>query len=219
MWGLNAETIDPRTKAAVFADTGGARAAEIIWDLMNTHRVVHPDAVTNTSEVEDLFESGKISMAMGWGSYNADRLERNGWATGILPPRPNGQLPGAGVALNPTATQNTFANCWAISMYENSRNKELAWKFIDFLYKDLSGYADAGLPIKRAEWQKPEYQSEYFQTFYRAIELGKPVPQTPYYGDLADTIAAALQRCLSAPKADIPRIMREAQQQYNSGAR
>jgi multiple sugar transport system substrate-binding protein len=220
MWGLNAETIDPRTKAAVFADTGGVRVAELIWDLVNTHKAVHPDSITNTFDLGDYFANGKISMAIGWGSYYTDKIERNGWARGIFPPRADARLTNVGVAQNPTATQQGFTNCWAISMYQKSKNKELAWKFIDALYKsDMSEYADAGLPIKQADWRKPEYQTEYFQTFYKAIELGKPVPQTPYYGDLADTIAAALQRCLSASRADIPRIMREAQQEYNSRAR
>ncbi|GHU67336.1 hypothetical protein FACS189447_09440 [Spirochaetia bacterium] len=124
------------------------------------------------------------------------------------------------MAQHPTATGANFTNSWAISIYQKSKNKELAWKFIDTMLKsNLNEYPDAGLPIKQAEWQKPEYKTEYYQTYYRAIEIGKPMPQTPYYGDLADTVSAALQRCISAPKSDIPRILREAQQEFNSKSR
>ena len=220
MWGFGGESIDPVTKAAVFADANGVRVAELIWDLVNTHKVVPPDAVTNTFDLADYFENGKTSMTFGWGSYHTDRLDRIGWAKGLLPPKADAQLFNVGVTQNPTATQNGFTNCWAISIYEKSKNKELAWKFIQEIFKsDMTEYADAGLPIQQAEWRKPEYQTEYFQVFKKAIELGKPMPQTPYYGDLADTIAAALQRCLSAPRSDVPRIFREAQQEYNSRAR
>jgi multiple sugar transport system substrate-binding protein len=220
MWGFGGDSIDPVTKAAVFADANGIKVAEWIWDMVNVHKVVPPDAVTNTYDTGDYFMAEKISMSVAWGAYYTDRLERDGWAKGLLPPQTNAQLLKIGVAQYPTATGNDFTNSWAISVYQKSKNKELAWKFIDALFKsNMNEYPDAGLPIKKAEWQKPEYQTDYFKTFYRAIEIGKPMPQTPYYGDLADTIAAALQRCLSASRSDIPRILRESQQEYNSKVR
>ncbi|MDR2403674.1 MAG: extracellular solute-binding protein [Spirochaetaceae bacterium] len=188
--------------------------------MVNAHKVVPPDAVTNTYDTGDYFMAEKISMSFAWGAYYTDRLESAGWATGLLPPQTNAQLIKIGVAQYPTATGNDFTNSWAISIYQKSKNKELAWKFIDTLFKsNLNEYPDAGLPIKQAEWEKPEYQTEYFKVFNEAIRTGKPMPQTPYYGDLADAIVAALQRCLSAPKSDIPRILQEAQQEYNSRAR
>jgi multiple sugar transport system substrate-binding protein len=220
MWGLGGDSINPTTKAAVFADANGVKVAELIWDMVNTYKVVPPDAITNTYDTGDYFMAEKISMSVAWGAYYTDRLERAGWATGLLPPRQNAQLTKIGVAQYPTATGNDFTNSWAISIYQKSKNKELAWKFIDTLFKsNLNEYPDAGLPIKQSEWEKPEYQTEYFKVFNEAIRIGKPMPQTPYFGDLADTISAALQRCLSAPKSDIPRILQEAQQEYNSKAR
>jgi multiple sugar transport system substrate-binding protein len=220
IWGLGGDSFNTNTKAAVFADANGVKVAELIWDMVNTHKVVPPDAITKTYDIADYFMAEKISMSFGWGAYYTDRLESAGWATGLLPPRANARLAKIGVAQYPTATGNDFTNSWAISIYQKSKNKELAWKFIDTLFKsNLNEYPDAGLPIKQSEWEKPEYQTTYFKVFNEAVRIGKPMPQTPYYGDLADTIAAALQRCLSAPKSDIPRILQEAQQEYNSKAR
>jgi ABC-type glycerol-3-phosphate transport system substrate-binding protein len=220
IWGFGGDSIDPATRAAVFADANGVRAAEWIWDLVNTHKVVPPDAITNTYDTARYFMAEKISMSFSWGAYYTVELENAGWATGLLPPRPNARLIKVGVAQYPTATGNDFTNSWSISIYQKSKNKELAWKFIDTLFKaNLNEYPEAGLPIKQAEWQRPEYQTEYFKVFNEAIRIGKPMAQTPYYGDLADTISAALQRCLSAPRSDIRRILQEAQQEYNSKAR
>ncbi|MDR2304685.1 MAG: extracellular solute-binding protein [Treponema sp.] len=220
MWGFGGDSINPTTKAAVFADANGVKVTETIWDMVNTHKIVPPDAVTNTFDIGDYFMGEKTSMSIAWGSYHTVRLEQAGWARGLLPPQVNGQAIKVGIAQYPTATGNDFTNSWAISIYQKSKNKELAWKFIDTLFKsNLNEYPDAGLPIKQSEWQKPEYQTPYFKVFNEAIRIGKPMPQTPYYGDLADTLAAALQRCLSAPKSDISRILQEAQQEYNSKAR
>jgi multiple sugar transport system substrate-binding protein len=220
LWGFGGDSIDPTTKAAVFANANGVKVVEWIWDMANVHKVVPPDVVTNTYDTGDYFMAEKMSMSIAWGAYYTDRLERAGWARGLLPPQANAQLIKIGVAQYPTATGNDFTNSWAISIYQKSKNKELAWKFIDTLFKsNLNEYPDAGLPIKQSEWQKPEYQTEYFKVFNEAIRIGKPMPQTPYFGDLADTMAAAIQRCLSAPRSDIPRILQEAQQEYNSKAR
>ncbi|MDR1949875.1 MAG: sugar ABC transporter substrate-binding protein [Spirochaetaceae bacterium] len=220
LWGLGGDLIDPATKAAVFADSKGVQVAEQIWDMVNTYKILPPDAVTTTYDVGEYFYSERVSMSFGWGHYFLDGLQSKGWVRGLSPPRPDAQLVKVGVAQYPTPTEANFTNSWAISIYQKSQNKELAWKFIDTMLKsNLNEYPDAGLPIKQTEWQKPEYQTEYYKTYYRAIETGKPMPQTPYFGELADTVAAALQRCISAPKSDIPRILREAQQEYNSKSR
>ena len=220
LWGYGGDCVDPNTKAAVFANDTGVKTAQLLWDMMNTYKIIPPDAVTNTFDIGQYFTAGKVAMAIGWGAYYTNLIQDNGWAKGLLPPQADAQLINVGVALNPTPTNNVFANAWDISIYGKSQNKELAWKFIQDIFKsDLSQYQDAGLPIQKAEWQKPEYQTDYFQTFYKAIQLGKPVPQTPYYGDLADTISAALQTCFQSPRSDIQRILQDAQQQYNSKAR
>jgi multiple sugar transport system substrate-binding protein len=223
VWGFGGDLINPVTKEAVFAGDAGLKAAEYIWDLVNTYKVIPQSALVDPGNrtLDDSFLSGRVAMSLGWGAYYAPSWETAGRIRGVMPPRADASLGDLGLGQYPTPGGAGFTNCWDISVYALSRNKEAAWKFIDFLFSeaDLSGYGDAGLPIKRGEWQKPEYQTEFYKTFSRAIEIGKPMPQTPYYGDLADIVAAALQRCMAAPKSDIARILRDAQQEFNSKQR
>jgi multiple sugar transport system substrate-binding protein len=222
VWGFGGDLINPVTKEAVFASDAGLKAAEYIWDLVNTYKVIPQSALVDPGNrtLDDGLLSGRVAMSLGWGAYYAPNWEAAGKIRGVTPPRADANLYDFGLGQYPTSGGAGFTNCWAISIYSRSRNKEAAWKFIDFLLgSDLSGYGDAGLPIKRTVWQQPEYQTEFFKTFYRAVEIGKPMPQTPYYGDLADIVAAALQRCMAAPKSDIARILRDAQQEFNSKQR
>ncbi|MPM64891.1 hypothetical protein SDC9_111782 [bioreactor metagenome] len=220
VWGFGGELYDKVGKRATFAEDAGVKAATLLWDMVNTHKIVNPAAMVNTynRNVFDAVLEEKVAIAFGWGSYWVNALEDNGFVHGIFPPTIDGSMTKIGVFPYPTTGGSGFTNSWDVSMYSKSQNKDAAWKFIEYLLNkaDLTTYTDAGLPIRQSEWQKPEYSTPYFETYYDAIASGRPMPESAQFGELADVVSAALQRCMTADRNDIAKILMDAQNSFNS---
>ena len=188
--------------------------------MINSQGIVSPSAIVKdyARNIYDSVIQEDVAMALGWGSYWTAVLEEKGFINGIFPPTAGGSMTEIGVSPYPTTVQSGFVNCWAMSMYEKSENKEAAWKLLDYIMRpeNVIAYPDAGLPIRKSEWQKPEYQSPFYKEFYTSIEKGKPMPSTAHYGELADTVFAALQIIMNGEKSDIPTVLKEAQDRYNA---
>ncbi|MCH3918373.1 MAG: sugar ABC transporter substrate-binding protein [Spirochaetia bacterium] len=220
VWGYGGKLFDTTTKKAIFAEEPGIKAATLLWDMVNTYKIVSPSSTVTTynRNVYDGVLQGKIAIAFGWGSFWLNALEENGLVKGLFPATPEGEMTKVGVFPYPTNGGAGFTNSWDVSMYAKSKNKDAAWKFIDYMLNkaDLSTYPDAGLPIKKSVWQQPKYQTPYFKAYYKAIENGRPMPESAHYGELADIVSAALQRCMTGKKTDIPAILLDAQNEFNS---
>jgi ABC-type glycerol-3-phosphate transport system substrate-binding protein len=74
---------------------------------------------------------------------------------------------------------------------------------------------DAGLPGRLSAWDAPEYKSDFYQLWLEAAQHGRPMPPTPYYPELADTVAAAIQEIL-ANQADIAGTMQKFEDEWNA---
>ena len=208
--------MDPVTKKAVFAGATGVKAAQFFKDLIYTYKVtpVADLAGTYDDAVLNAFLNGKIAMAWGFGSYWIAQLEAKGFVKGCFPPSPDATETKAGVALLPGCP--TFVNSWNASIYSLSENKDLAWKFINVMLKaeNLRNYADAGLPIRASEWNGPAMQTPFYKLWKSSLATGHPMPPTAHYGELADTVAAALQDILVSNQ-DIQTALGKAQDDYN----
>lgn len=221
IWHFGGELWNPETKKATFASEAGIKAAQTLCDWVNKYEIVPKFAVSGAHDDVQLKPTlhGDYAMTWGWGSYWISQLEDKGWIKGIFPPTPDGKAVVTDVALTPTQPQAQFTNCWSISMYKLSQNKDAAWKFIDFLLdcENLKKYPDAGLPACADIWNAPEYQTPFYKVWKEAISKGRGMPPTAHYGELADTVAAALQQILVIDKgANIAKTLQKAQDEYNT---
>ncbi|NPV54173.1 MAG: extracellular solute-binding protein [Firmicutes bacterium] len=219
VWHYGGELWDPKTKKATFASDAGAKAAQFAYDVIYTHKITPEWAVSGTYDDDILrpFLDGKLGMAWGWGSYWISVLEDKGWLKGVFPPTPQGKPVIADVAITPTAPQAQFTNTWSLSIYKLSQHPKEAFKLIEFILKpeNIIAYPDAGLPPRASLWQKPELQTPFYQTWRLAVAKGKGMPPTAHYGELADTVAAALQEIL-VNKAPIPKTLKKFEEEYNA---
>ena len=219
VWDQGGKLWDPQTKRASFADQAGIKSAQFARDLIHKYKVTPAASVTGTYD-EVIFRDfldGRIAMAWGWGSYWIQPLEEKGWIKGLFPPTAGGKVGVADVALTPTGPQAQFTNAWFISIYKLSKNKDAAWKFVDTMLKPeyLWDFPDAGLPIRASLWDTPEMQTPFYKVWKEAVEKGRPMPPTAHYGELADTVAAALQEIL-VKDADAAETLKKAQDEYNA---
>jgi len=221
IWHFGGKLWNPETKKATFASEEGIKAAKTLCDWVNKYEITPKFAVSGSHDDVQLKNAmdGNYAMVWGWGSYWISQLEDKGWVEGVFPPTPDGKAVVTDVALTPTQPQAQFTNAWFISIYKLSQNKDAAWKFVDFLLnsENLKEYPDAGLPARANIWNVPEYQTPFYKTWKEAISKGRTMPPTAHYGELADTVAAALQQILVIDEgANIAKTLQKAQDEYNA---
>jgi multiple sugar transport system substrate-binding protein len=217
LWYYGGQLWDPESKEAVFASEEGVKAAQWLYDLIYTHKVTPKYSVSGQYYdvvCKDLLE-GKAAMAWGFGSYWIGQLEEAGLVEGIFPATPEGKAPKAGVFVIPGVPQ--FTNAWLLSIHALSEHPDPSMKFIETFLKPeyLANYPDAGLPTRLSIWDAPEYQIPFYQEWLKAAKTGRPMPSTGYYGELADTVAAAMQEIL-VNEAPIAETLQKFQDEYNA---
>ncbi len=219
LWHYGGKLWDPQSKKASFADQAGVRAAQFAYDLVNKYKVTPKGSVSGDygDVINRDFLDEKLAMADGWGSYWIQALEDKGWIKGLFPPTAGGKVVVADVALTPTTPHAQFTNAWFVSIYQKSKNKDAAWKFVNTMLRpeNLINFPDAGLPIRASLWNTPGMQTPFYKVWQEAVENGRPMPPTAHYGELADTVAAALQEIL-IKDVDIAQTLKKAQDEYNA---
>ena len=218
LWHFGGKLWDAETKEAVFASEAGFKAAQFLRDLITTYKVTPRWAVSGTYDdtVFRGFLDRKIAIAWGWGSYWIQPLEELGLIQGCFPPTPEGKMTKIRVFVTPTNIQAQFTNAWTISVHSLTRKPAESMQFIEtFLEPEaLIAFPDAGLPARLPAWNKPEYQTDFYRTWFEAARKGRSMPPTAHYEELANTVAAALQEIL-IKDTPIEATLLKFQQAYN----
>ncbi len=217
LWHFGGDLWDPVTQQASFADAAGVRAAEWLRDCVHVHKVTPPTAMGGKYDgVFEAFMRGELAMAWGWGNYWNVELEAKGWTRGLHPAAPGGQAVKVGVMLTPTREGAQFSNCWTVSIHKLCPHPDKAFAFIETMLKpeNLDHYADAGLPARRSMWERPQFDNDWYRTWRQAAERGRPMPPTPHFNHLADSVAVALQEIV-LKQADPAQTLQRYQDEFN----
>lgn len=219
LWHYGGELWDASTGRATFASEAGIQAGQFLYDLVHKYEVCPKWCATGTYDesIMERFLDGKLAMAWGWGSYWIETLETKGWVDGIFPPTPDGKAIVADVFATPTVPQAQFTNAWMLSIHALSKHPQEAADVLEFLVapEQLAGFPDSALPARKSMWDQPEFQTPFYQRWRTAAEKGRPMPATPHYNELADSVAAAIQEIL-LEGADVAETLKRAEDEYNA---
>ena len=116
----------------------------------------------------------------------------------MFPPTSQAKMQKAGIFLTPTFCQAQFTNAWTISVHALGQRPAKSVQLLETFVEPeaLYTFPDAGLPARLSFWERPEYQTDFYQTWFKAVSKGKSMPPTAHYDELANTVAAALQEIL-----------------------
>ena len=219
MWHFGGELWDPETKQATFASDAGIAAAQAIYDLVYTQKVTPESAVGGTYDDAILvaFLEGRLAMGWGFGSYWIVSLEEGGFVKGCFPATAECAEDTGGVMVTPTAPGAQFTNAWTLSIHALSEHPQEAFTFLEYLLNpdNLYSFPDSGLPARLSLWDRPEFNSKFYQTWLEAAQKGKPMPPTVHYPELGDTVAACLQEIL-VMKGSIPDTLKKFEDEWNA---
>jgi multiple sugar transport system substrate-binding protein len=97
---------------------------------------------------------------------------QNNWMTAPLP-SPNNDYPGYSLPGGSSIVLNS-----------KSKNKEAAWKWIEYLANEKTQYdfykLVSSLPAVKSVWEKPDFVNDkYSNAFYQQLHKTKPAPKIP----------------------------------------
>jgi ABC-type glycerol-3-phosphate transport system substrate-binding protein len=221
VWHFGGDFYDANAQKASLTSDASIQATQWLFDLVYTHKVTPPYSYAADADygvlIDVAFLDGKIAQGMGFGSYWIGTLEEKGMIKGCFPATESCAVGSAGVMVVPTGAKAQFTNAWCLSIHKLSQHPEVAWKLLEAVLRpaNLKNYPDAGLPGRLSAWAASEYQSDFYQIWLEAAKNGRPMPPTPAYPELADTVAAALQEIL-ANKVDIPATLKKFEDEWNT---
>ncbi len=221
VWAYGGDFYDAAAKKATLTGDASLKAVKWLYDCVKTWKITPPYAYDPTATYDDLiftaFTKGKIAQGMGYGSYWIGGVQQAGMYEGCFPATKDCKPGKAGVMVQPGAARAQFTNAWCLSIHKLSKVPDMAFKLLMTIMKpeNLKTYPDAGLPGRLSAWAAPEYSSQFYQTWLDAAKSGRSMPPTPYYAELSDAVAAAIQEVLSKD-ADIAATMKKTEDEWNA---
>ena len=182
---------DDAGKCAVNS-AAGVKSLQFFVDLATRHKVTQPGPVAhNRSDIQNMFAAGKLGMV--W---------TGPWFFGILDrDQPNLKY---AVARTPKGTVNsTQVMTDSMLMFNQSKDKDLAWKFLEFMYQDQRrlGFDKAMgmLPEKQTVAKDPTFQNDpRWRQFLEELDGAVIFPSSGVWAKVSDVLVVAIQEVLVA---------------------
>lgn len=169
----------------------GVQALEFMNTLANVEKVTQPSFLADKrAQVQDLFISGKVGLFMSGGFTGAMLDQRGvefGWAPAIIPHFEG--KPSAPLFVTDT-----------IVMFNTSKDKAAAGKFLDFFYQDewrlqfdkLTGFP----PVTKSLGDDPHFQNPVAQVMVQSMEGSKAWPLIAEWPECTEIIWNAVSLVL-----------------------
>ncbi len=172
----------------------GVKSLQFYVDLANKYKVTQPGPVANNrSDIQNMFASGKLAMV--W---------TGPWLIGILD-RDQPSLKWAVTRTPKGAVNASQVMTDSMVMFNQSKNKELAWKFLEFMYQDKRRFefdkAFGMLPEKPAVAKDPFFQNDKrWRQFIEEMDGAVIFPSSGVWAKISDDLVVAIQEAMVAGK-------------------
>ncbi len=140
-------------------------------------------------DVQNLFKQGKVATVI-----TAPFLSNQ-----IKAEAPNLKYGVAPIPAGPTGDKGTYGVTDSIVLFENSKNKEAAWKFLDFLFtteqRTKFDKVEGFLPVNAEESRDPYFADNAdLKVFTSLLPNARFAPVIPGWEDIAQTTSNAIQK-------------------------
>lgn len=186
-WAYGGELVKEDGTSGLNSDAG-VKAAELYKSLID-EELTQPGVTSYTREdVQNLFKQGKVGMMITAPFLSAQIKEE-------APDLNYGVAP---IPAGPDGTRGTYGVTDSLILFENSENKELAWKFMDFLFttewraKFTGG--EGFLPVNQEVAKLPEFaENEDLKAFADLLPDARFAPVIAGWEEVAAETSNALQ--------------------------
>ena len=196
MWSQGVEVLDENGKSALSSD-GAVAAAKIYRSLIDKGSTEPGVTFYAREDVEKLFKQGRIGMMMGSPAL-ADAMAREA---------PDIHYGIAPIPAGPTGARGTYGVTDSIIMFKNSKAKEEAWKFLDYLFttgmRAKFNQDEGYLPVIKEEAQLDyNVKNADRKAFIDLLPSAHFTPLIARWDEVAETTAQALQNIYLGAEPD-----------------
>jgi len=198
MWSYGGYIIDETGKVGINSE--GAVRAMRNWQKMISEGLISPET-NNWGFTEVLEALTSSSVAMGSPFWNAayDPILNSGTP----------QADTVKITLAPGVKQSDgsiyrtpFQHGWTLIMNKASKNKEAAWKFLQWATGKEGGTVHAkhgGTPARKSILSDPQFKDSRpdFELMLKTLEIAKAEPQVVFYDEMHEAVNVAIARVLS----------------------
>jgi multiple sugar transport system substrate-binding protein len=143
----------------------------------------------NREDVQNLFKQGKVATVIS-APFLTGQIRKE------TPNLPYGVAP---IPAGPTGDQGTYGVTDSIVMFKNSKVKDEAWKFLDFLFtteqRTKFDKVEGFLPVNAAEAKNPMFADDPdLKVFASLLPKARFAPVIAGWEDIAQTTSNAIQK-------------------------
>ncbi|TGQ43887.1 sugar ABC transporter substrate-binding protein [Mesorhizobium sp. M00.F.Ca.ET.216.01.1.1] len=209
MWSYGTEILNKDGTSGL--STPGALEAAKLYKSMIDEGLTEPGVTSNNREdVQNLFKQGKIGM-MITAPFLSNQIKEEA---------PNLKYGVAAIPAGPTGARGTYGVTDSIIMFKNSKNKDEAWKLLDFLFiKEQRAKFTQGegfLPVNKEEAKMDYYVNNAdLAAFTSLLPDARFAPVIPGWEEIAQITSDAMQKIYlgnSEPEA----ALKEAAEKANA---
>lgn len=190
LWGNGGEILGNDGKSALTTPAAN-EALDYELGLVKDKLTQAQPTGYNREELQNLFKAQKLAMTIT-GPWFSGMLQKEApkldFGVTYIP----GKAPGSKVV--PAVADE-------IVLFESSKQKDLAWKFLSFWYQDANrlewAKASGMLPEKTTVAQNPELLADKNRAFFiAALPNGKYVPTHPQWEQMANAVSNSVQQAM-----------------------
>lgn len=154
----------------------------------NDKKIIPDPVSTSRSDQAKMFQNGNLAMFIS-GPWEKETLDSSAdtapYAVALLPD---------GTKMAETLVTDSF------SISSQSKNKELAWKLIEYMgqfeYQNAYDEAIGFFPILKQEENEERYNTEFLKPFKDMIQYGVSEPQVPVWDTFNSEFVKAVQKVM-----------------------
>lgn len=188
MWSQGAEILNADGTSGL-GSPGALEAAKLYKSLIDEGLTQKGVTSNSREDVQNLFKQGKVGM-MITAPFLSNQIKEEA---------PNLKYGVAAIPAGPTGARGTYGVTDSIIMFKNSKNKEEAWKFLDFLFtteqRAKFTQGEGFLPVNKEEAKMDYYVNNAdLAAFTALLPDARFAPVIPGWEEIAKITSDAMQK-------------------------
>ncbi|MDW6023994.1 sugar ABC transporter substrate-binding protein [Mesorhizobium sp. BAC0120] len=209
MWSFGTEILNKDGTSGL--STPGALEAAKLYKSMIDEGLTEPGVTSlNREDVQNLFKQGKIGM-MITAPFLSNQIKEEA---------PKLKYGVAAIPAGPTGARGTYGVTDSIIMFKNSKNKEDAWKLLDFLFtteqRAKFTQGEGFLPVNKEEAKMDYYVNNAdLAAFTSLLPDARFAPVIPGWEEIAQITSDAMQKIYLGKPDEIEPTLKDAAAKAN----
>ncbi|WP_274629495.1 ABC transporter substrate-binding protein [Arvimicrobium flavum] len=204
MWSMGTEILNQDGTSGL--GTPGALEAAKLYKSMIDEGLTEPGVTSLAREdVQNIFKQGKVGM-MITAPFLSNQIKEEA---------PNLNYGVAAIPAGPTGARGTYGVTDSIIMFQNSKNKEEAWKLLDYLFtteqRAKFTQGEGFLPVNKEEAKMDYYVNNAdLAAFTALLPDARFAPVIPGWEEIAQITSDAMQKIYLGKPEEIEATLKDA---------